>query len=97
MIHMDLKPFREVSVSYSSRQDGANWFVVGEVWNTSDQPIPCVSANFLMSTADQPNLGILAVEIKNLAPHEKRSYEKQLPRRAGFYLESSPNVAERAG
>lgn len=88
MNHMDLKPFKDVDISYSPRQDGANWFVVGEVSNTSDQPIQCVSANFSMSTADQPNFGTLAVEIKDLAPHEKRSYEKQLPQQVGFYLKS---------
>jgi hypothetical protein len=88
MNHMDVKPFQQVSVSYSSKQDGTNWFVVGEVLNTSDQPIPCVLANFSMSTPDQPNVGILTVEFQNLAPHEKRPYERQLPRRTGFYLES---------
>jgi hypothetical protein len=88
MSHIELQPFRQVNVSYSDRHSGTAWFIVGEVENVSDQPVSCVSANFSMSGRDHQDLGILSVEIRNLAPHEKRPYERQLPQQAGFHLQS---------
>jgi hypothetical protein len=93
MSSVQLQPLRELQVSFTRRQTGADYFVVGEVENRSGRSFPCVRIRFNMveRVAGQParTVGILDVELRNIRPNEKRPYEKQLPGGAvGFGLHS---------
>lgn len=96
MNEIDLKPLRELSVSFSSRKIGSDRFLMGEVENKSGRSFPCVRVRFNMSTSYQDqmqgepkrDLGFVDVEVRNLRPHEKRPYRKKLPGRVGISLHS---------
>lgn len=85
-------PGELVRFSFGSRQEGSTWFVTGRVENVSGRHLACVRLRFRMSTSFQDrqrgvperDLGILEVEVRNLAEGEKRAYRKALPGRVGF-------------
>jgi len=96
MSEIEMRPLRDLLVSFTSKKDGSNWFVVGEVENRSEQSIPCVKVGFSMTTSYQDRLqgepirdfGLLIIELRDLHPQEKRAYEKQLPKQVGLGLYS---------
>ncbi len=72
--------------SFSSREEDSTWFVSGDVENVSGRNLACVRLRFKMSTSYQDrqrgipvrDLGVLEVEIRNLAEGEKRRYRQAL-------------------
>lgn len=96
MSEIDLKPLKELSVSFSSRKIGSDRFLMGAVENKSGRSFPCVRVRFNMSTSHQDqmegepkrHLGFVDVDVRNLKPHEKRSYRKKLPDRVSISLHS---------
>lgn len=92
---VELVPLHHIGVSFTSRQRGDEWWISGEFVNNSEQSYPCIRANFRMTEPYDPtrvgkgaDLGLFRVEVRDLRPHERRNYEKQLPRHVGFGLES---------
>jgi len=85
-----------VSASFSSKQIGSEWVLLGKIVNTSTLSFPCVRARFSMSTSYQDklqgeparHLGFLDVDVKNIKPNEKRQYQKEMPKRVGIGLHS---------
>ena len=96
MSEIEPKSLREVEVSFSSRKLNSDRFLMGEIENKSGRSFPCVRVRFNTMTSYQDqvegeqkrHLGFVDVEVLNLKPHEKRSYQKKLPDRVGISLHS---------
>lgn len=97
MSSADLKPLREVTVSFGSTQSGADWFLNGVIENKSSRSFPCIRARFHLSTSYQDklrgepdrDLGFIDVEVRDLGPNEKRPYEKKVPKQVGIGWDST--------
>lgn len=96
MSEVGLKALRELSVSFTTRKIDSDRFIIGEVENKSGRSFSCIKARFNMTTSHQDqlqgepkrHLGFLDVEIRNIGSHEKKPYQKKLPRRIGISLHS---------
>ena len=96
MSDVDLVPLRELRVTFSGKQVGTDWFLTGDIENRSERSFPCIRLTYQMLTSYQDrspgepvaDLGPVNVEIRNLGPHDKRSYQSKLPKQVGVQFAS---------
>lgn len=90
-------PRRDLSVSFSSTQEGSDpGSVFGVVTNKSANAYPCVRIEFDLYTPFdllppgqvRLHLGVLPVEVQNVQPRSVRNYQQQLPFPAAMLLKS---------
>jgi len=85
MSEVDLKPLRELRVSFSTETIGSDLFLTGHIENRSDRSFPCVTLRFgttpRFGTQETSGIGNVDVEVRNLGPREERPYRKKLSRR----------------
>jgi hypothetical protein len=93
----DKDPQEDLSVKFSTKRAGDEpGTVVGSVTNTSANTYPCVRVEFEMKTRfdlrvpgeKARHLGILSVEVRNLAPQSEQPFQEPLPGPAGIRLGS---------
>jgi hypothetical protein len=91
MSDVELVPLRELPVTFSAKKVGTDWFLTGDIENRSERSFPCIRLTYQMVTSYQDrlqgepvaDLGTVNVEIRNLGPHDKRSYQSKLPKNVG--------------
>ena len=96
MSDVELVPLKELRVTFSGKKVGTDWFITGDIENRSERSFPCIRLTYQMVTSYQDrlqgvpeaDLGQVNVEIRNLGPHDKRSYQSKLPKEVGFTLAS---------
>jgi hypothetical protein len=92
MSTVDLKPLREIGVSFGGKHVGSDWFLYGDVENKSSESFPCIRAKFRMTATNDEgeagqDLGEFVVEVRKLGPNEKRPYEQKPPGQVGIRFE----------
>jgi hypothetical protein len=95
MTRVKLKPLREISVSFTVKRSGDDRLIAGEIQNTSSRSFACIKLEFRLQGEQHRDLGVIDVEVRNLGPGEKRSYESaKLPGHVGFYLLSKEECSQ---
>lgn len=94
MKSVTLKPvLKGVRFTYTVKKTDGDKLIAGEIQNTLSRSFACIKMKFQMQPSD---LGVIDVEVRNLGPGEKRSYESKakLPGQGSFYLLSTEECSQ---